>query len=114
MHETLDAYTGAVRSGSASYEALNEHHLAFHVSLVALTGNPRLVQMAEMLMDELKLALAQVERINRNAHDEAEPHEGLVTLLDAGRIEGDSGAHEFLRRHIDDAEKEIIEALGLE
>ena len=29
----------AVRSGRASYEELNERHLAFHVSLVALTGS---------------------------------------------------------------------------
>lgn len=114
VRDTLEAYTQAVRSGSASYEQLNERHLAFHVSLVELTGNPRLVQMAEALMDELKLALAQVDRLSRNAHDEAESHEGLVELLEAGRLNGRDGAHEFLRRHIDDAEKEIIEALGLE
>ncbi|WP_278258474.1 hypothetical protein [Nocardioides convexus] len=34
--------------------------------------------MAEALMDELRLALAQVDRLSRNAHDEAESHEGLV------------------------------------
>ncbi|GAA3662530.1 GntR family transcriptional regulator [Nocardioides ginsengisoli] len=114
VRETLDAYTGAVRGGRASYEELNERHLAFHVSLVELTGSPRLVQMAETLMDELKLALAQVDRIRRNAHDEAESHEGLVTLLEADRIDGPDGAAAFLRRHIDDAEVEIIDALGLE
>ena len=42
----LDAYTSAVRAGAA-YQQLNERHLAFHVSLVALTGSPRLVRMAE-------------------------------------------------------------------
>jgi DNA-binding GntR family transcriptional regulator len=111
VRSTLDAYTTAVRTGQASYEELNERHLAFHVSLVELTGSPRLVQMAEALMDELKLALAQVDRIRRNAHDQADSHEGLVKLLEAGDIDG---AHEFLRRHIDDAEDEIIEALELE
>jgi DNA-binding GntR family transcriptional regulator len=70
--------------------------------------------MAEALMDELKLALAQVDRLNRNAHNEAESHEGLVELLEAGDVEGPGGAYEFLRRHIDDAEVEVIEALGLE
>lgn len=114
VRATLESYTAAVRAGDASYEELNERHLAFHVSLVELTGSPRLVQMAEALMDELKLALAQVDRINRNAHDEAESHEGLVELLEAGRLDGADGAHEFLRRHIDDAEVEIIEALRLE
>lgn len=113
VRDTLDAYTGAVRGGGASYEELNERHLAFHVSLVELTGSPRLVQMAEALMDELKLALAQVDRINRNAHDEAESHEGLVALLEAGRIDGPDGAYAFLRKHIADAEVEVIEALRL-
>ncbi|WP_182378061.1 GntR family transcriptional regulator [Nocardioides sp. WS12] len=114
VRETLVAYTSAVRGGDASYEELNERHLSFHVSLVELTGSPRLVQMAEALMDELKLALAQVDRLNRNAHNEAESHEGLVKLLEAGNLDGPSGAYEFLRRHIDDAEVEVIEALGLE
>jgi DNA-binding GntR family transcriptional regulator len=111
--DALASYTGAVRAGDASYQQLNERHLAFHVSLVSLTGSPRLVQMAEGLMDELKLALAQVERIRRNAHDQADSHEALMALMEAGRIEGDDGAHEFLRGHIEDAADEIIEALGL-
>lgn len=112
VRSTLVAYTSAVREGG-SYEELNDKHLAFHVSLVELTGSPRLVQMAEALMDELRLALAQVDRIRRNAHDQADSHEGLVRLLETGRIEGVDGAYEFLRRHIDDAEDEIVEALGL-
>lgn len=114
VRETLVAYTSAVRGGDASYEELNERHLSFHVSLVELTGSPRLVQMAEALMDELKLALAQVDRLNRNAHNEAESHEGLVKLLEAGDLDGPDGAYEFLRNHIDAAEVEVIEALGLE
>ncbi|WP_181407494.1 GntR family transcriptional regulator [Nocardioides sambongensis] len=113
VRTTLDAYTRAVREG-ASYEELNERHLAFHVALVGLTGSSRLVQMAEALMDELKLALAQVDRLNRNAHDQADTHEALVDLLESGRIEGEDGARSFLRHHIDDAEVEIIGALGLE
>ena len=114
VRETLDAYTAAADSGTASYEELNERHLEFHISLVELTGSPRLVQMARALMDELKLALAQVDRISRNAHDAAESHEGLVDLLEAGQIDGRGGASAFLRRHLDEAEHEIIDALGLE
>ena len=110
VRQTLEAYTTAVRSGSASYEELNERHLAFHVSLVELTGSARLVQMAESLMDELKLALAQVDRVRRNAHDQAESHEALVRLLEDDDTDG---AHEFLRHHIDDAAEEIVEALAL-
>ncbi|WP_232678509.1 GntR family transcriptional regulator [Nocardioides sp. R-C-SC26] len=112
VRTSLRVYTDAVRA-DASYESLNALHLAFHVSLVGLTSSPRLVAAAESLVRELRLALAQVERLRRNAHDEADSHAALVDLLDAGRIQGPDGAHEFLRRHLADAEHEIVEALGL-
>jgi DNA-binding GntR family transcriptional regulator len=66
--------------------------------------------MAESLMVELKLALAQVDRLRRNAHDQADSHTALVMLLERGDIDG---ASEFLRRHLEDAENSIIQALGL-
>ncbi len=103
----LTAYTDAVRDGG-TYQDLNERHLAFHVSLVALSGSPRLVAMAENLVVELKLALAQVDRLRRNAHDQADSHAALLQLLDDGRV---ADAHEFLRIHLDDAATAILEAL---
>ncbi|MEJ7832400.1 MAG: GntR family transcriptional regulator [Nocardioides sp.] len=109
VRSTLAAYTTAVRE-EAPYQELNERHLAFHVSLVGLTGSPRLVAMQGVLVVELKLALAQVERINRNAHDQADTHVALVRLLEDDDI---GGASEFLREHLAHAEGEIIEALGL-
>jgi DNA-binding GntR family transcriptional regulator len=109
VRTTLEAYTSAVREG-ASYQELNERHLAFHVSLVGLTGSQRLVQMADSLMDELKLALAQVDRIRRNAHDQAESHTALLLLLEDDDI---LAATAFLRQHLADAEREIMEALQL-
>lgn len=109
VHDTLDSYISAVH-GDASYQELNARHLTFHGSLVGLTGNERLVAMSETLATELRLALAQVERIRRNAHDQADSHAALVRLLDDGDIEG---ASVFLDRHLADAEAEIIEALQL-
>ncbi len=109
VRTTLTAYTSAVREGG-SYQELNERHLAFHVSLVGLTGSPRLVAMADELVVELKLALAQVERLRRNAHDEADTHAALVQLLEDDDIDGASA---FLEKHLEDAAAEIIEALGL-
>ncbi|WP_395690172.1 GntR family transcriptional regulator [Nocardioides sp.] len=109
VRTSLVSYTGAVRAGG-SYQELNERHLAFHVSLVGLTGSPRLVAMAESLMVELRLALAQVDRIRRNAHDQAESHTQLVMLLERGAV-GDASA--FLERHLADAETSILDALGL-
>lgn len=110
VRTTLEAYTAAVHAGG-SYQELNEQHLAFHLSLVALAGSPRLVQMAEQLVTELKLALAQVERLRRNAHDEADHHTRLVLLLEGDDVEA---AYEFLRGHLAGAAEEIITALALE
>jgi len=109
VHESLSAYIGAVRT-EASYQELNERHLAFHVSLVGLTGSTRLVAMEEQLVIELKLALAQVDRIRRNAHEQAESHADLVALLDRGDVEG---AHAFLDKHLTDAADAIVDALEL-
>jgi DNA-binding GntR family transcriptional regulator len=109
VRTALVRYTTAVRSG-ASYQELNERHLAFHVSLVGLADSPRLLAMAENLMVELKLALAQVDRIRRNAHDQADSHTALVRLLERGDVEG---AADFLEKHLADAETSILQALGL-
>lgn len=109
VRAALDDYTSGVRDG-ASYQQLNERHLAFHVSLVRLTGSPRLVAMAENLVTELKLALAQVDRIRRNAHDQADSHAALLGLLESGDVDA---AYAFLDAHLADAEVAIIEALGL-
>jgi DNA-binding GntR family transcriptional regulator len=110
VRTSLVRYTSAVRAGG-SYRELNERHLAFHVSLVGLTDSPRLVAMAESLMVELKLALAQVDRIRRNAHDQAETHTHLVMLLERGDVDG---ASTFLERHLADAETSILAALSLD
>jgi DNA-binding GntR family transcriptional regulator len=109
VRATLDAYIAAVDE-DASYQELNARHLAFHVSLVGLTGSPRLVAMQEDLVVELKLALAQVERLRRNAHDQADSHAALVRLLEDGDLDA---AYAFLVKHLADAQDEIVEALGL-
>jgi len=109
VRSTLEAYIGAI-DVDASYQELNERHLAFHVSLVGLTGSPRLVSMQENLVVELKLALAQVDRIRRNAHDQADSHARLVRLLEDDDVDA---AYAFLVQHLADAEDEIIEALDL-
>lgn len=108
VRDAINAYTAAVRTG-ASYAALNEAHLAIHVSLVGLAGSPRLVAMARSLVAELRLVLAQIDRTERNAHDQADSHGALLGLLDAGRI-GD--ADEEIAHHLEAAERDILRALG--
>jgi DNA-binding GntR family transcriptional regulator len=109
VRSALVAYTSAVRA-EAPYEELNERHLAFHVALVGLTGSPRLVRMADALVVELKLALAQVDRTRRNAHDQADAHVHLVRLLDRSDVDGASA---YLAQHLVDAEASLLAALDL-
>jgi DNA-binding GntR family transcriptional regulator len=108
VRRALTAYTDAVRDG-ASYQQLNEKHLAIHRSLVGLLDSPRLVATAESLSAELRLALAQIDRIRRNAHDQAGSHNQILGLLDHGDI--DAAAAE-IRAHLADAEVAILQALG--
>jgi DNA-binding GntR family transcriptional regulator len=110
VRAALKEYSAAV-ARSASYEELNRRHLAIHLSLVGLTGSPRLVAMASSLTAELRLALAQVDRARRNASDQADSHQHLLDLLEAGDV--DAAAAE-LERHLAGAEGAMLERLGLE
>jgi DNA-binding GntR family transcriptional regulator len=106
VREALDAYLAAVVDGAA-YQELNERHLALHISFVGLTESPRVVAMAEALMGELKVALAQIDRIRRNAHDQAGSHRDLVALMESGNTQA---TVEALEQHPADAETAITEA----
>ena len=94
----------------ASYQELNQRHLAIHLSLVGLTGSPRLVSMAESIVAEMRLALAQIDRVRRNARDQAGTHHHLLDLLEAGDIDA---AVAELGDHLHGAEEAIIERLDL-
>jgi len=109
VRRALVEYTVAVRN-DASYHELNERHLAIHLSLVGLAGSPRLVAMAESLHGELKLVLAQIDRIRRNAHAQAGSHHHLLALLERGDVEA---AVAEIEQHLADADAAILEALGL-
>ena len=108
VRQALTEYAEAVRDG-ASYQQLNEKHLAIHRSLVGLLDSPRLVATADALSAELRLALAQIDRIRRNAHDQAGSHHHLLQLLEDGEIEA---AAAEIESHLTDAEVAILAALG--
>ncbi len=110
LRAAVAAYGDAV-SGDVSYQELNERHLAVHLAFVGLLGSVRLVTMAEHLSNELKVALAQVDRLRRNAHDQAGAHAWLVAALDRGEV---SDVLAELERHLDDAERQILHALALD
>lgn len=107
VRDALGAFTSAATEG-ASYQALNERHLAFHSSLVGLVGSPRLDAMAASLYAELRLVLAQVDRARQNAPDQAGSHTLLVRLLESGDVEATVAE---LERHLAGAEVAILERL---
>ena len=109
VRTALEDYATAV-AADASYEELNRRHLAIHLTFVGLTGSTRLVAMGAAVHAELRLALAQVERVRRNASDQVAAHQLLVDLLEADEV--DEAAAELLR-HLADGEAAILERLGL-
>ena len=110
VREALAALIEAADT-QASYQVLNERHLAFHLSLVGLAGSPRLEAMAMNLYAELRLALAQVDRARQNAPDQAGSHTLLVRLLESGDIPATVAE---LERHLAGAEVAILERLHLQ
>jgi DNA-binding GntR family transcriptional regulator len=110
VRDALTSFAEAANTG-ASYQVLNERHLAFHLSLVALAGSPRLEAMATSLYAELRLALAQVDRARQNAPDQAGSHTLLVGLLESGDI---AATVAELERHLAGAEVAIVERMHFE
>jgi DNA-binding GntR family transcriptional regulator len=107
--QALRDFTEAAGSGASTAE-LTATHLAIHRSFVGLTESTRLVALAESLTSEIRLALAKVDRIRRNAGDQVHSHTTLVDLLESGDI--DRAAAE-LTIHLEHAETSMLTALDL-
>jgi DNA-binding GntR family transcriptional regulator len=99
-----------VATSQATPSELTAAHLAIHRSLAALTESPRLLALADALYDEIRLGLAKVDRIRRNAPDQVASHRTLLTLLERGDVE--TAARE-LKEHLAHAEKSMLDALHL-
>ena len=80
------------------------------LAVVGLTGSPRLVALADALSDEVKLGLAKVDRIRRNAGEQVASHRSLLELLEDGDVE--QAARE-LEQHLAHAEDSMLTALRL-
>ena len=105
----LQAFTDAADSDASPAE-LTAAHLAIHRSFVGLTESSRLVALAESLTAEIRLALARVDRIRRNAGEQVHSHATLLDLLDAGEVEA---AAVELTHHLEHAETSMLTALEL-
>jgi DNA-binding GntR family transcriptional regulator len=108
-HTALSAFADAADAGASPAE-LTAAHLAIHRSFVALTGSTRLVALAESLTSEIRLSLAKVDRIRRNADAQVHAHAALVDLLEAGDVEA---AAAELEQHLAHGETSMLAALDL-
>lgn len=104
----VDFHTAA--SSQASPSELTAAHLGIHRSLAGLTESPRLLSLADALYAEIRLALAKVDRIRRNAPDQVASHRTLLTLLERGDLDAAAGE---LEHHLEHAESSMLEALRL-
>jgi DNA-binding GntR family transcriptional regulator len=107
--DALAAFT-ELAGAEASPADLTAAHLSIHRALVGLTGSTRLVALAESLTNEIRLALARVDRIRRNAEQQVHSHASLLALLEAGDVEA---AAAELERHLANAEASMLTALEL-
>lgn len=109
VRRALARFTSVASDGGTPAE-LTSAHLAIHRAFVGLTGSPRLVALADALSDEVRLGLAKVDRIRRNADEQVACHRGLLALLEGGDV--DRAARE-LEQHLSHAEDSMLTALRL-
>jgi DNA-binding GntR family transcriptional regulator len=107
--EALRAFALAAETGASPAE-LTAAHLAVHRAFVGLTESARLVALAESLTAEIRLALAKVDRIRRNAGEQVHSHGILLDLLQRGDV---AGAVTELGHHLEHAETSMLTALDL-
>jgi DNA-binding GntR family transcriptional regulator len=107
--DALRAFAEAAETGASPAE-LTAAHLAVHRAFVGLTESIRLAALAESLTAEIRLALAKVDRIRRNAGEQVHSHATLLDLLDRGDV---AAAVTELGHHLEHAERSMLTALDL-
>lgn len=107
VRQCLDEFSRTARSG-ASPAAVTAAHLKIHRALVGLTGSERLLATADALNAEIRLALARVDRVRRNAQEQVASHRDLVGLLEGGQT---SRAVRELEHHLASAERSLSDAI---
>jgi DNA-binding GntR family transcriptional regulator len=98
----LATYGSATESGSQV--DITHTHLQFHTSIVALTGNARLVANVEALTGDLRLGGGARGRPRANARQQVAPHRRLLRLMRSG--DADAAVTE-LERHLKAAQASV-------
>jgi DNA-binding GntR family transcriptional regulator len=108
VRRALDGFAECATDRSTTIADLTAAHLAIHRSIVALAGSERILAAADALYSEIRLALASVDRIRRNAVEQIGTHTRLVELLESGDTEATLAE---LRDHLVDAETSLAASL---
>ncbi len=109
VRRALADFTSAAE-GEPTLTELTAAHLAIHRAFVGLIESPRLAALAESLSAEVRLGLAKVDRIRRNAREQVRTHGALIEQLEGGEIEA---AAAELARHLAHGEESMRQALDL-
>src|SRR5690606_13200132 len=110
VRAALGAFVAAARAGDDPGR-VTATHLALHRAIVALTGSARLLGLADAVYAEIRLALAKVDRMRRDAPQQIANHEELVALLESGDTAATLAA---LRAHLEEAAESMLLALELD
>jgi DNA-binding GntR family transcriptional regulator len=89
--------------------AVTEAHLLIHRAFVGLAESDRLLAAFDSIAAEIRLGLAHLDRMRANAEDQIVEHTNLVDLLEADAVDE---ALAELGRHLDAAQKSLLEATG--
>ena len=82
---------------NAEWSAIVESDLAFHQALIEAVGSPRLVRLYAMLLDEIRLSLAQLRPAYESPAALAAEHRALLEAIAAGDRDA---AVELLEDHL--------------
>lgn len=83
-------------------------NMRFHLAIAALAGSPRVGELMEHVLAELRLVFLVMPDPRRFHEPYIERNAEICRLLEAGEVDA---AHDALVRYLDDAERELLRAL---
>ncbi|MFC7597033.1 GntR family transcriptional regulator [Terrabacter sp. GCM10028922] len=83
-------------------------NMRFHLAIAALAGSPRVGELMEHVLAELRLVFLVMPDPRRFHEPYIERNAEICRLLEAGQVDA---AHDALVRYLDDAERELLRAL---
>ena len=83
-------------------------NMRFHLAIAALAGSPRVGELMEHVLAELRLVFLVMPDPRRFHEPYVERNAEICRLLEAGEV---TEAHDALVRYLDDAERELLRAV---